>query len=91
MKIDVRAATLSAAIGTAIVWTICSALVALAPSLSMGIMAPMVHGDPSGLAWSLTWGGFLIGLFGWSLTAALLAWLAAGSYNRMTRSGSGAV
>lgn len=90
MKLDVRAGTLSAAIGTAVVWTVCSALVALAPSLSMKIMAPMVHMDPSGLAWSLTWRGFLVGLFGWSLTAALLAWLAAGLYNRMTPSGSGA-
>jgi hypothetical protein len=85
MRLDVRAVTLAAAIAAAIVWTICSALVALAPGLSMAIMAPMVHMPPPSTGWSLTWGGFVIGLIGWSVTIAFFAWLGAGFYNRLGR------
>ncbi len=86
MQLDVRAVTLAAAIAAAIVWAICSALVAVAPGFSMAIMAPMVHMPPSSVGWSLTWGGFLIGLIGWSVTIAFFAWLGAGLYNRVVRS-----
>ena len=88
MRLDVRATALAVGIGTAIVWVICNVLVALAPGVSMTIMADMFHTDASKIDWSLTWAGFLLGLVGWSLTAALLAWLSAALYNRLSRPGS---
>ena len=84
MRIDVRGATLAAGIAAAVAWAICSALVALAPDFSMAVMATMVH-MPASSGWTLTWGGFLVGLLGWSLTAALLAWVGAALYNQVSR------
>ena len=88
MQFDVRATTLAAGIGTAITWITCNVLTALAPNTSMTIMANMFHTEPSKFAWSWTWAGFLLGLVGWSLTGALLGWLSAALYNRLSRPGS---
>jgi hypothetical protein len=86
MVLDAKRLALACAMATAILWFICSASVVMMPALSLEVTGHLVHADLSGTSWSLTWGGFLIGLVTWTLTAAVSAWLIAWVYNRLGRS-----
>jgi hypothetical protein len=73
---------------TAILWVICSALVALLPGVSLTMSGHMLHMDVSTYTWTLTLGGFLFGLIIWTICAAVAGWLIALIYNATGGSGS---
>lgn len=87
MKLD--AGRLAIAFGgtTAILWVICSALVALFGGGMMTMSGHMLHMDPATFAWTLTFPGFLIGLVSWTASAAAAGWLIGRIYNASGGSG----
>ncbi len=69
---------------SAILWTICSLIVAVAPEPSAALTRSLFHVASGVPALSVTWGGYVLGLCVWSLGSGLFAWLCARLYNRMT-------
>ena len=88
MKLNANKFALAAAIGFAILWLLCSLLVALMPNQSMHVSNAMLHSSMS-WQWNMHWPGLLIGLIAWSLTAGVSAWLIAIIYNRLPDGGKG--
>jgi hypothetical protein len=81
MKLDANRLAIAVGGTTAIFWTICSALVALFSGAMMSMSGHMFHLDPGMFAWTLTFTGFLLGLFSWTICAAIGGWLVARIYN----------
>ncbi len=81
MKLEATKLALAAAMAAAVLWTICSALVAIMPGSMMGASGSMVHADLSAMSWSMSLVGFVVGLILWSLSSAVLGWLIATFYN----------
>jgi hypothetical protein len=86
MKFDQKKLALSFGGTTAVLWIVCSALVALIPGPTGKLMGHMLHGNLEGFSWTLTWAGFFIGLVSWVLWAAAAGWLVGWSYNRLGES-----
>lgn len=74
---------LAATIVVAVSWIICSALVVMAPGPMMLMSGQMMHADLQGIAWTMQWSGFLIGMAAWSVIAGLVVLVAAMIYNRL--------
>jgi len=74
---------------TAVLWTICSALVALFSGTMMTMTGHMLHMDAAAYSWTLTFAGFFMGLISWTLCAAIAGWLVGRIYNALDRSGPG--
>jgi 2TM family of unknown function (DUF5676) len=83
MKLEAARLGLAVGIGSAIVWTICSLLVALMPEPSLALTRSLFHVASGGPVWGVTWAGYLVGLCVWSVGSGLFAWFCAGFYNRM--------
>ncbi len=81
MKLD--SGRLAIALGgtTAILWIVCSALVALFSGAMMTMSGHMLHMDATAFAWTLTLPGFLVGLVSWTICAAFAGWLIGWIYN----------
>lgn len=88
MMFDAKRLALAAATVTAFLWLVCSAAVNIAPEPSMTIALQMMHAQRGEFAWHLGWGGVLIGLVAWTISAAAAAWLLAWTYNRLARAPS---
>ncbi len=86
MKLDQKKLALSFGGTTAVLWIVCSALVAMIPGPTGKLMGHMLHGNLGGFSWTLTWAGFFIGLVSWVLWAAAAGWLVGWSYNRLGES-----
>ena len=86
MSLDANRLAMSFGITSAILWIICSALVALTPGAMIGMTGHMFHASMEGISWTLTWAGFLIGLVAWVVWAAVTGWLIGWFYNRLGRS-----
>lgn len=84
--IHTKQMALAATVTTAVLWTICSAMVAAMPNAMLQLTAHMVHVDVTGFTWTLTWTGFFIGLLGWSVSAGAAGFVLAITYNRFSRS-----
>ena len=74
---------ISAALSFSLLWVICSIVVHFSPQPMMLVSGHMVHANLSGMSWTLTWTGFLIGLVAWAGVAAITAWLTAIIYNTL--------
>ena len=83
MKLNPGALATAGAVAFALVWTVCSLLVFLAPSMMSGMTGHMIHAHLDSFTWMLTPVGFLIGLVAWSAWAAVTGWLIAVVYNRV--------
>jgi len=83
MKLEAAKFGVATAITFALIWIICSTLVALMPTAMMGASGNMTHGDFGGMSWSLHWGGFVVGGILWVLFAGVTAWLIAVIYNKL--------
>ena len=83
MRIQARSLGIAVGIGAAVLWTICSLLVAVAPEPSMALTRSLFHVASGGPAWGITWAGYLVGLFVWTAGSGIFAWLCAFLYNRM--------
>ena len=81
MKLDAGRLAIALGGATAILWVICSALVALFSGGMMTMTGHMLHMDATGFAWTLTFSGALIGLVLWSVCAAVAGWLIGWLYN----------
>ncbi|HSG89893.1 MAG TPA: DUF5676 family membrane protein [Pseudomonadales bacterium] len=82
MKLDPLGLAAASAIAIAIVWTLCSILVALMPMQMSTMTGHMIHAQFE-MAWVMSWAGYLIGLIVWSAWAALTGCLIAIAYNRI--------
>lgn len=74
---------IASAITAAILWIICSAVVAVWPGPSMTLFGHMIHMDLSGIPVMLGWTGFIIGIVAWVIVAAITGWLIAAFYNSL--------
>lgn len=84
MKIDSTKIGIATASAFAIIWVICSLLVATLPGAMMGMSGHMVHADLDMMQWSMGLGGLVTGLVAWSLVSGATAWLIATIYNLMS-------
>ena len=89
MKLDAIKFGLAGALATAIIWVICSALVAFSPDMMWNMTEQMTHMDFQSLGhdmnWSLSLSGFVTGLIVWSIGVGVFLWLIAASYNYLTK------
>jgi 2TM family of unknown function (DUF5676) len=83
MKIEAARFGLAAGIGSAILWTLCSLVVAAMPEPSLAFTRSLFHLASGGPVWGVTWAGYLVGLCVWSVGSGLFAWLCAFLYNRL--------
>ena len=83
MKLDAIKFGLAAAYAVAIIWVVCSFLVAGLPGMSMSMGGYMMHSDFSGMNWHVGMTGLVFGLVLWTITAGVFAWLMATLYNKM--------
>jgi hypothetical protein len=86
MQLNTFRVAISLACATAVLWTVCSAMVATMPAAMMWITGHMLHAHMQDLAWTMTWTGYFVGLVSWTLSAASTGWLIAWFYNRVSRS-----
>ena len=87
MKLEASRLGLAVGVGSSILWTLCSILVAVAPEPSLAMTRSLFHVASGGPVWGVTWGGFIVGLAVWGVGSGLFAWLCAGLYNRMLAAG----
>ena len=81
MRLDTRALTISAVLTTAIAFTVCAVLAAVAPdSLSM-FTAYTMHTETPAMMRTVSWGSYFVGLVCMSVAAGLLTALFATLYN----------
>ncbi len=83
MRIQAVTLGIAVGIGSAVLWTICSLLIALAPEPSMALTRSLFHVSSGGPAWGVNWGGYLVGLCVWTTASGIFAWFCAGLYNRL--------
>ncbi len=82
--LDARAFGTAAAATAAVLVTICSAAVALAPEATTAFAGFIVHADLSGFTRTLTWGSFFGGLLFWTVGTGLVFGAAGALYNRFS-------
>ena len=63
MKLNSVMLGITSAISTAVLWVICSVLVALLPDFMGSMSAGMMHSDVAAMSFTMSWGGFFWGLF----------------------------
>jgi hypothetical protein len=83
VKLKASSLGLAVGIGSAILWVICSLVVAVAPGSAGSLTAQLFHVASGNAQVGVTWSGFLVGLCFWSIAAGIFAWLCAALYNRM--------
>jgi hypothetical protein len=84
MRLDARAFGIAAGATAAVLFTVCSLAVAVAPSPTTGLFSYLVHMDLSSLPRTLTIGSFIGGLVLWTVGTALAFGFAAAVYNQLT-------
>jgi hypothetical protein len=90
MRLNARAFGMAAGTTVAVLFTVCSLAVAVAPAATTAFFGYLVHMDLSGLPRTLTFGSFIGGLIAWTLGTAITFGLAAAIYNRLIGAASAA-
>ncbi|BAZ46896.1 hypothetical protein NIES4102_39420 (plasmid) [Chondrocystis sp. NIES-4102] len=80
-RLKERSLSISTALITGSIYTICVLFLAVAPKATMAFFSYIFHADLTNLVRVVTWGSFITGLLFWSLGAALYAALIARLYN----------
>lgn len=83
MKLDAMKLGMATGVVFALIWGLCSLLVALMPVAMMQMSGHMIHMDLGGMAWTMTGVGFVLGLILWTVLPAILVWAVASVYNRL--------
>ena len=83
MSLNAKKLFLATTVVFALLWIICSALVALIPGPMLTMTGYMVHSELETFRWSLTGIGFVGGLVLWALVPGITVWLIATTYNRL--------
>lgn len=90
MRLDTAALALAAGITTAVVYAVCSLVVAVAPGSATAAINYLLHLDLTGLGRTLTWGSVAAGIVCVSLAVAFVVGLLGSLYNRLASSSLGA-
>lgn len=83
MRLDTRALGIAAGLTAAVLFTLCSVAVAVAPDPTTAFFGYLTHMDLTPLPRVLTVGSFVVGLIGWAVGTGLTFALAAAIYNRL--------
>ena len=83
MTLNANKLFMATAVVFALLWIICSALIAVVPDMMLTATGFMVHAEFETFRWSLTGVGFAGGLVLWSLLPGITVWLVAAVYNRL--------
>ena len=83
MRLNTRAFGMAAGTTAAVLFTVCSLAVAVAPDATTAFFGYLVHMDLSGLLRTLTFANFVGGLVMWTLGTAITFGLAGAIYNRL--------
>lgn len=86
MQLDANKLGIAAAFASALLYTLCYAIVAIAPELTMSITSHIFHMNLAQLGWSLSWGGFAMGLICTVGLAYLTLWVFGVTYNGLNKS-----
>lgn len=84
MRLDSRAFGLAAGTVAGTLFTLCALAVAIAPQATTALASSLIHLDLTGLARTITWGGFFTGLLCWTVGVGLVFAAVGGLYNRYT-------
>lgn len=84
-KLNARAVGVTLALVGAVLFLACSLLAVLFPEAAAKFTVFAFHTDLTGMMRSVSLGGFVVGLIASSLGFGLIAWLAAGLYNSLTK------
>lgn len=84
MKLKTVNLAIASGLAFAIIWFLCSGFVFALPSLANAIYRGMMHASPDMPAMQVSTIGFLIGLLGWSVSAAITGGALAVIYNLMS-------
>lgn len=84
MKLDIRALALAGGTVAAVLFTLCTLFVALAPEATIWATEHLIHVAVSSPP-TITWSGALAGLLFWFVGTAAVAAALAASYNRWAR------
>lgn len=83
MKLNTLAIANATSVVTAVLFTLCALLLAVAPAAAYAAFSYLFHVELGDIAYAMTWGVYLGGLIAWVvvmwLVAGTLAWL----YNRL--------
>ncbi|MAZ89949.1 MAG: hypothetical protein CL693_20120 [Cellvibrionaceae bacterium] len=82
MKIQSIKFGVACALSASLLWTACSVLVIVFPSMMLSMSGDMLHMDLMEMKWHLTTWGFVQGLMGWFIATGVGGWLIAAIYNR---------
>ena len=82
MRLDSRAFGLAAGAMAAVLFTVCAFAVAVAPAWTTGLASALLHLDLSGMARTITWVSFFMGLACWAIVIGLTFAAVGGLYNR---------
>lgn len=85
MKLDIKAFAYAVGLMSAILYTICAILVAVAPEATMTVFSYLFHLDLTNLARTIGWGSYFVGLIGITLGSALIGAGTAWFYNTFCR------
>lgn len=85
MKLKPIQLGLAGTVTAAVLWLLCSLLVFILPEMMMRMSGAMIHADLSGLNWTLTLSGVLLGLVSWSITAGVTGWVLGYFYNLLVK------
>ncbi|MGB7300102.1 MAG: DUF5676 family membrane protein [Burkholderiaceae bacterium] len=81
LKLNAPRFGLASAVAALIVWVICSLLVFGLGAMMMDMTAYMVHGEMSGMNWSMSLQSVMLGGLAWVLSFGVTGWLIAALYN----------
>lgn len=88
MKLKAGSLGLAVGVGAAILWLICSLVVAVAPDSAGSLTAQLFPVAPGHASVGVTWSGFFVGLCFWSIVSGIFVWLCAGLYNVLVATGA---
>ena len=80
--LDARAFGFAAGTIAAVLTTLCTLGLAVAPRVTTAVASTLIHLDLSEMSRTLSWAGYFSGLIGWTIGAGLIFWAAGALYNR---------
>lgn len=87
MKLDKMVLANAFGLATAVLWTLCSAIVWLLPGFSLTVSRWWMHGLDIGVmgSWSLTWTNFLLGGATIVISAWVTGWVFGWAWEKMSQ------
>jgi len=83
MKLNAVKFGIASSISAAVLWTICTLLVMMMPTMMLSMSGDMLHMQLQEMGWHMTLAGALLGMVSWVVLAGVAGWLLATIYNRL--------